>query len=818
MTVKTSNAVVMRGDAPPPTGSPQTCRMSLALMTELGANLVSLVQITDNFQQAICRLRVADSIFGNYIEYHPTVFRSWPESKEISDSKKTLLPVKCKECSSSGDDLNKENWRQPQTCDNNLTSTSQSCCNFELLNTTLADYVEVCVVTSIEHVKKMKNKLKTNSKYLEDICNNLLCNFGIKENFTVDFQVSLLAKLYNISHLIIKHCEGGECEQDTNAFMVGTQTVIRVTDIQSTERYTSGLSSTASPLGGLEEIARELIETVKIPVTLAGCLGKAAVRPVSGVLLRGPPGTGKTSLVRYVASQTGAHLVTINGPEVFGSRPGQTEEVLQKIFERAVLFSEEGLCILFIDEIDSLCPKTRPGEAMSDQNASGLLFNFLDSLHETLSLVVIGATNRPASLDSALRRPGRLDKEIMMNVPSYQQRVSILEVLIDKLSVGSDIDINKLARMTNGYVGADLTSLCHEAVYSAMSEVSSGSDMEERGPIQMKHFLSAAKSITPSTQKGSEGLIDAPPVLWENIGGLEATKLQIRQAIEWPIQHPEAFSRIGLPCPKGVLLYGPPGCCKTTLVRAAATSSGATFLSLSGAQLYSPYVGDSERKVTEIFQRARAGAPSILFLDEIDSIIGKRSDSSSQRSVQERVLSTLLNELDGIGIRMDDQVVGGAKVLEGDVCPDESGQCSRKRNSVRETLDRRNVVVVAATNRRDLLDEALVRPGRMDRILYVPPPDTQARRQILNIYTRHMPVQDVDLDGIAMATENYTGADLENLCREAALKALTVDLRADVVKMEHFESALKIVKPSLTGNMIQKSQPTKPWSFCPKEH
>ncbi|XP_021344475.1 spermatogenesis-associated protein 5-like protein 1, partial [Mizuhopecten yessoensis] len=289
MTVKTSNAVVMKGDAPPPTGSPQTCRMSLALMTELGANLVSLVQITDNFQQAICRLRVADSIFGNYIEYHPTVFRSWPESTEISDR--------------------------------------------------------------------------------------------------------------------------GECEQDTNAFMVGTQTVIRVTDIQSTERYTSGLSSTASPLGGLEEIARELIETVKIPVTLAGCLGKAAVRPVSGVLLRGPPGTGKTSLVRYVASQTGAHLVTINGPEVFGSRPGQTEEVLQKIFERAVLFSEEGLCILFIDEIDSLCPKTRPGEAMSDQNASGLLFNFLDSLHETLSLVVIGATNRPASLDSALRRPGRLDKE-----------------------------------------------------------------------------------------------------------------------------------------------------------------------------------------------------------------------------------------------------------------------------------------------------------------------------------------------------------------------------------------------------------------------
>ncbi|XP_060073261.1 ATPase family gene 2 protein homolog B-like isoform X2 [Ylistrum balloti] len=579
------------------------------------------------------------------------------------------------------------------------------------------------------------------------------------------------------------------------------------------------LQEMSTPLGGIEEIAEELIELVKIPAALTKCLGNTALRPVRGLLLRGPPGTGKTSLVKYVSCQTGAHLVTINGPEVFGSRPGQTEENLQKIFEKTVLFSEEGLCILFIDEIDSLCPKKKPGETTSGQNASGLLLSFFDNLHESLSLLVIGATNRPGSLDPALRRPGRLDKEIMMNIPSYQQRLSILDIHIGKLSLGNDIDIEKLARMTNGYVGADLASLCHEAAYSAMSDTKdTAGSMQDRGHIRMKHFLCAAKSITPSTQKGSEGLIDTPPVVWDDIGGLEDTKLQIRQAIEWPIQHPEAFKRMGLPCPKGVLLHGPPGCCKTTLVRAAATSSGATFLSLSGAQLYSPYVGDSERKVTEIFHRARAGAPSILFLDEIDSIIGKRSDSSSQRSVQERVLSTLLNEMDGIGVRLDDQVVGGAKVMEGEVCPQESSDGSRKVQSVEDASDRRNVVVVAATNRRDLLDDALVRPGRMDRILYVPPPDTQARRQILNIYTKHMPVLDVDLDGIAMATENYTGADLESLCREAALKALTVDLCADVVKMEHFESALKLVKPSLSGNLIQKSQPSVPWSFCPKKH
>ncbi|XP_069117804.1 ATPase family gene 2 protein homolog B-like [Argopecten irradians] len=805
--VTAHDSVVMRS-ATPLVGSSQSCRVSLPLIRELGANLMSFIQVTDHKQQVICRVRAANNVCDNYIEYHPTVFHHCQETKEISDGKKVLMSTGMnKDCSSSVENIGNEK---------SSTSTSHNCVQLELLCTRKANSVDVCVVTSIEKVKEMKAGLKTSSKYIEKLCNNLLCKFCVKKNFIVDYKHSSLANLYNISHLIIYNCEGEGQELCTDAFIISEQTVITVTGVLSTERFINQSSFTVNPLGGLDEITKELIETVTFPVTMTA---KGFIAPVRGLLLRGPPGVGKTSLVNYVACRTGAHLVTINGPEVFGARPGQTEDILQKILVKTEMFSEEGLCILFIDEIDSLCPKKKPGEAKSEQNVCGLLVNFLDNLHGTNSLVVIGATNRPASLDPSLRRPGRLDKEIMMNVPSYNQRLSILDVQINKLAIESDVDVKKLAHMTNGYVGADLASLCHEAVYSAMSEVPSVTHTEKKCSIQMKHFLHAAKSLIPSTQKGSEGLIDSPPVLWEDIGGLEDTKLQIRQSIEWPIQHPEAFSRMGLPCPKGVLLYGPPGCCKTTLVRAAATSSGATFLSLSGAQLYSPYVGDSERKITEIFQRARAGAPSILFLDEIDSIIGKRSDSSNQRSVHERVLSTLLNELDGIGVRMDDQVVGGGtKVLEGDVCPDDGSFGNRKVESVGHVRDKRNVVVVAATNRRDLLDEALVRPGRMDRILYVPPPDTQARRQILHIYTRHMPIKDVNLDSIAMATENYTGADLESLCREAALKALTADLCADVVKMEHFESALKLIKPSLSGNMNQKSRPSGSWSFCPKEH
>ncbi|XP_050402872.1 ribosome biogenesis protein SPATA5L1 isoform X2 [Patella vulgata] len=384
---------------------------------------------------------------------------------------------------------------------------------------------------------------------------------------------------------------------------------------------------------------------------------------------------------------------------------------------------------------------------------------------------------------------------ILINVPTKPQRLDILSTITKHL-VTCDLNLDLIADLTNGFVGADLTSLCNEAVYSAMTRRNDN----QISAVEMQDFYCAIKKVIPSLQKGVEGVVDIKQVDWQDIGGLHDVKQQIKQAVEWPMLHPEVFKRFGLPVSKGVLLYGPPGCCKTTLVRAAATATRTTFLSLNGAQLFSPFVGESERIVTETFQKARTLAPSILFLDEIDSIVGKRSEGGSHRGVQERLLSTLLNEMDGIGIRLDDKVTGSSTEEAEGVMP---GQTQVKENR-KSDVDNSRVLVVAATNRPDLVDAALLRPGRLDRIVYVPHPDYQARLEILKIQCKKIPVNDVDIETLATTTQYYTGADLTSLCREAAMFAMTENLEANEVRERYFHAALSVVKPSLNDVLIEK--------------
>ncbi|ESP05677.1 hypothetical protein LOTGIDRAFT_101176, partial [Lottia gigantea] len=496
-------------------------------------------------------------------------------------------------------------------------------------------------------------------------------------------------------------------------------------------------------LGGVDHIYNEMKELITLPLLQNPDFKQLNLDSPKGILLRGPAGCGKSSMVKLLSYDCKAALITINGPEVLGSRPGETEDNIKVLFDKCKKLSQEGPCILFIDELDSLCPKRSSGSSNESRGTSTVIA-CLDEVQYIENIIIIGATNRPSAVDSSLRRPGRFEREILMSVPNKEERREIIKLLIKKLPT-SDIDIEYMASITNGYVGADLKSLCNEAVYNAMnrnddSQVISVSLIFKEREITMCDFKEGIKKVIPSLEKGVEGIVEYKPVLWSDIGGLPDIKQQIKQAVEWPMLHPEAFERFGLPVSKGVLLYGPPGCCKTTLVRAAATSTHTTFISLNGAQLFSPFVGESERIVAETFQKARSLAPSIIFLDELDSIVGKRSGSS--RGVQERLLSTLLNEMDGIGVRLDD------------------------------------ILVVAATNRPDLVDSALLRPGRLDRIIYVPPPDYQARLEILKISCRNIPVENIDVTSLAEQTEFYTGADLTSLCREAAMCAMSESIEA----------------------------------------
>jgi transitional endoplasmic reticulum ATPase len=523
-------------------------------------------------------------------------------------------------------------------------------------------------------------------------------------------------------------------------------------------------------IGDLEEVKEKIREIVELPLKHPELFDRLGIEPPKGILLYGPPGVGKTLLAKALANETGAYFIAINGPEIMSKYYGESEQRLRQIFDEA---RKNAPAIIFIDEIDAIAPKREEVVGEVEKRVVAQLLSLMDGLEERGRVVVIGATNRPDALDPALRRPGRFDREIEVPPPDKRARREILSVHTRNVPLAGDVDLDKLAEMTYGYTGADLAALVKEAAMNALRRFLKEhaidldkpipSELLQKLKVTMSDFLNAMRNVAPSLMR--EVLIEVPEVHWDDIGGLDNVKQQLREAVEWPLRYPGMFEQMGIRAPKGILLYGPPGCGKTLLAKAAATESSANFIAVKGPEILSKWVGESEKAVREIFRRARRAAPAIIFFDEVDAIAPVRGHDVS--GVTDRIVNQLLTEMDGI-----------------------------------EPL--RGVVVVGATNRPDLLDPALLRPGRFDRVIFVPPPDIKARYEILKIHTRKIPLsEDVELIQLAKATEGYSGADLEALVREAVMLALREDMRPRPISYKYFQKAMEYVKPSLTRERLE---------------
>ncbi|MCD6481019.1 MAG: CDC48 family AAA ATPase [Thermoplasmata archaeon] len=522
-------------------------------------------------------------------------------------------------------------------------------------------------------------------------------------------------------------------------------------------------------IGGLDEEIMKIREMIELPLKHPELFERLGIDPPKGVLLYGPPGTGKTLIARAVANESGASFYTINGPEIMSKFYGQSEENLRKTFEEA---EKNSPSIIFIDEIDAIAPKREEVHGEVERRVVSQLLTLLDGLKGRGKIIVIGATNRPDSLDPALRRPGRLDREIEIGVPDRKGRKEILQIHTRGMPLAKDVNLDELADVTHGFVGADLAALAREAAMSALRRYLPRIDLDKPIPadvlkemiVKMDDFKEALKSVEPSALR--EVMVEIPRVRWDDIGGLEEVKKRLIEAAEWPLKNPKVFKRMGIRAPKGILLYGPPGTGKTLLAKAVATESQANFLSIKGPEIFSKWVGESEKAIRELFKKAKQTAPSIIFLDELDSIAPRRGSYEGSR-VTETVVNQLLTSIDGL-----------------------------------EQL--RDIVVIGATNRPDIIDSSLLRPGRFDELIFVGAPDKEARRAIFEIHTRNMPLaKDVDLDELADITEGYVGADIEGICREAGMMALRENINAKEVKREHFLKAMENVHPSMDEEMMQ---------------
>ncbi|HZY94596.1 MAG TPA: CDC48 family AAA ATPase [Candidatus Bathyarchaeia archaeon] len=535
-------------------------------------------------------------------------------------------------------------------------------------------------------------------------------------------------------------------------------------------------------VGGMRPVIQKVREMIELPLRHPELFEKLGVEAPKGVLLHGPPGTGKTLLAKAVASETNANFLSIGGPEIMSKFYGESEERLREVFKEA---QENAPSIIFIDELDSIAPKREEVTGEVEKRVVSQLLSLMDGIRSRGKVVVIGATNRPNALDPALRRPGRFDREIEIGVPDKEGRLEILEIHTRGMPLADDVDLKKLASVTHGFVGADLEALSKEAAIRALRRILPEINLEaENIPadvlnkiiVKMADFLDALKEIDPSAMR--EVLVEIPDVDWNQIGGLENVKEELREAIEWPLKYPEIFSQLNANPPKGLLLYGPPGTGKTLLAKAVAHESESNFISVKGPELLNKFVGESEKAVREIFRKARQASPCIIFFDEIDSVAPVRGSGFGDSHVTERVISQFLTEMDGL-----------------------------------EEL--RNVVIIAATNRPDIVDPALLRPGRFDRLLFVPPPDLEARRQIFKIHTAKTPLaEDVMLDDFAKRTEGYTGADIASVANTAVMLALREHIsaaknpedakkRAKGLKVarRHFEDALERIKPMSSQEM-----------------
>jgi transitional endoplasmic reticulum ATPase len=527
--------------------------------------------------------------------------------------------------------------------------------------------------------------------------------------------------------------------------------------------------TTYEDIGGLHEEIQRVREMVELPLRHPELFQRLGIEPPKGVLLHGPPGCGKTLLARAVANESEANFFSINGPEIMSKFYGESEARLREIFQQA---QQNAPSIIFIDELDAIAPKREEVTGEVERRVVAQLLALMDGLSGRGNVIVIGATNRPSALDPALRRPGRFDREIEIGVPDKQGRYEILQIHTRGMPLAEDVDLKKLSEMSHGYTGADLAALCRETAMKALRRYLPQINLEEerippsvleKMEVKMEDFMNAYKEVTPTAMR--EVYIEVPTIHWDDIGGLEEVKQELKEAVEWPIKNPEMFTKLGIKPPKGIFLYGPPGCGKTLLARAVATESEANFISIKGPEVFSKWVGESEKAIREVFRKARMAAPSVVFFDEMDSLVPRRGLGYADSGVSERVISQLLTEMDGI-VALED------------------------------------IVVIAATNRPDIVDPAVLRPGRFDRLIYVPEPDEKSRLQIFKIHTKNVPLaKDVNLTELVAITKGYSGADISALCRESAMHALRRDVNAKEVTMMNFQETIKKIGPSITPDM-----------------
>jgi transitional endoplasmic reticulum ATPase len=553
---------------------------------------------------------------------------------------------------------------------------------------------------------------------------------------------------------------------------IDANTAVELLPEYSAEEGQRRADVTYDDLGGMRDTIDSLREMVELPLRHPELFQRLGVDPPKGVLLHGPPGTGKTLLARAVANESAARFFLINGPEIMGSAYGESERRLRDIFEQA---SQAAPSIIFIDEIDSIAPKRGQVSGEAEKRLVAQLLTLLDGIQPRQNLVVMAATNRPEALDEALRRPGRFDREIVVGVPDEPGRREILAIHTRGMPLAPDVNIDELARRTYGFVGADLAALTREAALDAVRRIMPRINLAEEVipneildalSVELRDFDNALKRVQPSAMR--EVMVEAPQTGWDDIGGLDQARDRLREGVELPLKHPEAFRRLGIRPAKGFLLYGPPGTGKTLLAKAAARESEANFIATKSSDLLSKWYGESEQQIARLFNRARQVAPTIIFIDELDSLVPARGGGLGEPQVTERVVNTILAEMDGL-----------------------------------EELQ--NVVVIGATNRPNLVDPALLRPGRFDELVYVGTPDTAGRRRILAIHTKHMPLdRDVDLESLARRTDRFTGADLEDLVRRAGLTALRRGLDTGKVTMADFEAALSETRASVTPEMLEE--------------
>lgn len=531
---------------------------------------------------------------------------------------------------------------------------------------------------------------------------------------------------------------------------------------------------TYDDIGGMGGTIDQLREMVELPLRYPELFQRLGVDPPKGVLLHGPPGTGKTRLARAVANESDANFHLINGPEIMGSAYGESEKRLREVFEAA---AKDAPSIVFIDEIDSIAPKRGQVSGEAEKRLVAQLLTLMDGLEARANIVVIAATNRPEAIDEALRRPGRFDREIVVGVPDDRGRREILGIHTRGMPLAEDVDLAELARTTYGFVGADLAALTREAAIEAVRRLMPQLNLEDRSippqvldtlSVTRDDFLEAIKRVQPSAMR--EVMVQAPTVRWEDVGGLDDAQMRLKEGVELPLKDPDAFRRLGIRPAKGFLLYGPPGTGKTLLAKAVAREAEANFIATKSSDLLSKWYGESEQQIARLFARARQVAPCVIFIDELDSLVPARGGGLGEPQATERVVNTILAEMDGL-----------------------------------EELQ--SVVVIGATNRPNLIDPALLRPGRFDELVYVGVPDQAGRERILRIQTEKMPLAaDVDIAGLAERTVRFTGADLEDVVRRAGLVALRESLSTREVTMAHFDAALKESRATVTPEMEAEYQ------------